>query len=252
MEKLLDEIMSFPFVRAGDLEIDRDKVLSRDIESYSDLINAMMTEYAKSRGKTRWGDKTPEYTEDIDIIWRLFPGCKIIHLVRDGRDVVLRQLKVALQNWFSKSLPLLSARWAYKTTICHKVGSVLGPDFYIEERFEDLIQDPQPVLRRICDFLGEPYSDQMLEYQRAAKTAVPQYPGAENRKQLDAVHKHSFGELDRKMVSTWKTKMSKSDRIIFEQNAGYALDLFRYEREHLPATIASRLKNLYFNTVVRY
>jgi hypothetical protein len=252
MASLLDDIMTFPFVRAGDLGIDKELILSKEIDSYPGLIDAIMTEYAKARGKNRWGDKTPEYTEDIDIIWRLFPGCKFIHLVRDGRDVVLRQLNVRLENWFSKSMPLLAQRWAYKTTICHKVGSVLGPEYYMEERFENLIQNPETVLRKICDFLGEPYSAEMLNYKKAPKSAVPQYPGAENPKEIEAVHKHSFGELDRKMVSTWKNKMSQADRIIFEQNAGYALELFGYEREHLPATLGSRLKNLYFNTVVRY
>jgi len=252
IESLLDEVIQFPFVRAGDLAIDKKAVLSRDVESYSGLIDAIMKEYARSRGKQRWGDKTPEYTEDIDIIWRLFPGCKFIHLVRDGRDVVLRQLKVAFDDWFSKSLLVLAMRWAHKTTICHKVGSVLGPQFYLELRFEDLIQNPEPVLRRICEFLGEPYSRQMLDYAKSPKSSVPQYEGDLDQHKVEAVHKHSFGELDRKMVNTWRTAMSKADRIIFEENAGYALDLFNYERERLPSSLSSKLKNLYYSTWVRY
>jgi hypothetical protein len=253
IESLLDDIVNFPFVRAGDLKIDKPLILSKNVDSFAGLIDAIMKEYARAHGKTRWGDKTPEYTEDIDLIWRLFPCCKFIHLVRDGRDVVLRQLKVPFDHWFSKSLPLLATRWARKTTICHKVGSVLGPEYYLELRFEDLIQNPEPVLMRITDFLGEPYSSQMLNYAEAPKSSVPQYPDdLENRNQIEAVHKHSFGALDRKMVNTWRTAMSKADRIIFEQNAGHALDLFHYEREHLASTLRSRVKNLYFNAWVRY
>src|SRR3546814_7640869 len=45
-------------------------------------------------GKPRWGDKTPFYTPDIDIIRRVFPDAKIVHLVRDGRDVVLSQRSI--------------------------------------------------------------------------------------------------------------------------------------------------------------
>jgi hypothetical protein len=44
-----------------------------------------------------------------------------------------------------------------------------------------------------------------------------------------------------------KREMSLADRIIFDQVAGSALDLFGYEREDHPATLGSRLKGFYYS-----
>src|SRR3954447_4058245 len=45
-------------------------------------------EFARSRGKARWGEKRPAYWEDLDVVLRLFPDAQLIHLVRDGRACV--------------------------------------------------------------------------------------------------------------------------------------------------------------------
>jgi len=115
---LLEDISQYHLVVRGNHITDKSAILSYPISSFSNLINAIMSEYAKAQGKSRWGDKTPYYTPDIDILWQLFPGCKIIHLIRDGRDVLLSQLKI---NWLSNSVPQLAEDWRWKTTICHKV-----------------------------------------------------------------------------------------------------------------------------------
>ena len=46
--------------------------------------------------------------------------------------------------------------------------------------------------------------------------------------------------------------MSVADRLIFDEEAGDALDLFGYERERSRATMVSRLKRLMYSTVVRW
>ena len=63
--RLLDDISEYHLVVRGGHVTDKDAILSHSITSYSELINAIMTEYAKSKGKERWGDKTPYYTVDI-------------------------------------------------------------------------------------------------------------------------------------------------------------------------------------------
>src|SRR3546814_1901459 len=94
----------------------------------------------------------------IDIIRRVFPDAKIVHLVRDGRDVVLSQRSI---EWMSGNLPKLVLDWQWKTTIAHKVGAVLGDDF-LEVRYEDLVCRPEAILRQICAFIDEPYASGML------------------------------------------------------------------------------------------
>lgn len=239
--RLLDAIARTPKIAKGGHILDREAILSRPIRAYPDLIDAIMDEYAKAQGKPRWGDKTPFYTLDIDILWTLFPGCKIIHLVRDGRDVLLSQRNI---SWCSNSVPRLAEDWRWKTTVCHKVGSVLGPAHFLELRYEDLVRDTEGALKAICRFLDEPFAPQMLHYHEHAPGAVPS----------DSLqwHRNSVKAPDPSKLYAWKRRLSPADRIIFEQNAGPALDLFGYERENHPSTLGSRLKNLYYALVVRW
>jgi hypothetical protein len=200
-----------------------------------------MTEKAKQMGKSRWGDKTPFYTPDIDILWRLFPTAQIVHLVRDGRDVLLSQRGI---RWMPSNVTRLAGDWRWKTTIAHKVGSVRGPEYFLEARYEDLVREPETVLRKITDFLDEPYAPEMLSYHENAQSAVP----------ADSLrwHRSSVRAPDRSKVYEWKTKVSVADRIIFEEIAGDALDLFGYEREYHRRTLRSRMKNLYYAIVRRW
>ncbi|WP_193369764.1 sulfotransferase family protein [Pelagibius marinus] len=237
--RLLDDVARHPLVRRGNLIADPEAVLAREIGDYKDFVDAIYRCYAAARGKVRWGDKTPFYTPDIDIIRRIFPHSKIVHLVRDGRDVVLSQRSI---EWMSGNLPKLVLDWQWKTTIAHKVGAVLGDDF-LEVRYEDLVRRPEEVLREICTFIDEDYDPSMLNYWADAESVVP-------RESLKW-HRNSVQPPDPGKLQKWKKQLSKSERIVFEQLAGETLDLFGYEREHMSPTIASRALKVYHTLLKR-
>jgi hypothetical protein len=65
-------------------------------------------------------------------------------------------------------------------------------------------------------------------------------------------HKSSVSKPDPGKVGVWKREMSRADRIIFEQVAGDALELFGYERENMPSSYASKAKKIYYNVWKRY
>jgi len=239
--RLLDDIAQHKAVAAGGLIEDRDAILDSDISTFAQMIDVIMSEKARRMGKARWGDKTPFYITHIDELWSLFPDSKIVHLVRDGRDVVVSQRNI---EWMSSNIPKLAIDWKWKTTLCHKVGSVRGPDFFLEVRYEDLIVETERVLREICEFLGEDFSPSMLEFHEEGAENVPE----ESRQW----HQNSMRAPDPSKLGAWKRKLSVADRIIFEQNAGEALDLFGYEKECLQSTLGSRLKNFYYAAVMRW
>ena len=239
--RLLGDIEALPAVKEGGIIVNKKAILRRRINTYSDLADSILTEFASSQGKKRWVDKTPFYTPDIDILWKLFPECQIIHLVRDGRDVLVSQRRL---SWGSNSVPRLAEDWRWKTTICHKVGSVLGPEHFLELKYEDLLVDPEANLRRVCRFLREEYSPSMLEYHRVAEASVP-------TKSMQW-HKSSVGAPDRSKLYAWKRNLSLSDRAIFEEIAGSALDLFGYEREYHRPSLRVKLRKVYFLLIKRW
>lgn len=240
-ERLLDDISQHPAVMDGEHIVDREAILAHPIRTFPDMVNAIMVEKAREMGKSRWGDKTPFYTPNIDILWKLFPDAKIIHLVRDGRDVMLSQRRI---KWMPSSVPRLAQEWRWKATIAHKVGSVRGPKYFLEARFEDLVEKPEAVLRQITQFLEEPYAPEMLTYHQNAVKSMP-------TRSLQW-HQSSVRSPDRTKVHAWKNKLSLADRIIFEEIAGDALGLFGYELERHPSTLSSRFKNLYYAVVKRW
>lgn len=239
--RLLNDIEDLPAVREGKLIVDKERIMAYRIECFADLVDAVMTEKAIAMGKIRWGDKTPFYTPEIDQLWAIFPEAKIVHLVRDGRDVAVSQQNI---DWLGNSLPRLAADWRWKVTICHKVGSVRGSGYFLEIKYEDLVSDTEPTLRRICSFLEEDYSPEMLNYHETAETEVP--------KSSSKWHRNSIRKPDPTKLGVWKKRLSKTDRIIFEQVAGDTLELFAYEREGLRSTWFSRAKNLYYAVTVRW
>ena len=239
-ERLLKDICLHPKVQKGGLVPDPGAVLSRRTATYRELVDAIFSEYAQRKGKARWGDKTPAYITEIDALLQIFPCCRLIHMVRDGRDVALSLGGI---SWGSRHIPRVAEDWRWKTMLAHKIGSVLGERF-LEVRFEDLVHDSERELRRICEFLGEPFDPAILEYAARAESEMP----------ADSMqwHRTSTRSPDLGKVYEWKQRMPVADRILFEEVAGDALELFGYERERLPPTVGSRIKGLYYAVVQRW
>ena len=236
---LLRDIAQHPKVKKGRLIEDPQSILAQPIEDYADLAVAIFDTYSARRGKARWGDKTPAYVTELDVLWSLFPGCQIIHLVRDGRDVALSLRRL---GWGSTHLPRVAQDWSWKTTLAHKIGAVLGAN-YLEIRYEDLVLKTEDTLWKVCEFLRESFHDDLLRFDASAAAEMPN----ESLKW----HQRSVQPPDPKLALLWKQRMSLADRIIFEQVAGQALELFGYELENHRTTWGSRLKNLYYSTLKR-
>lgn len=138
--------------------------------SYPDLIRVVFATYARSRGKRRWGDKTPHYVYRLPELAGLFPEAQIVHVIRDGREVAA---SLVSQLWGPGSIVTAAARWRRAIVVGQRHGRRLGPDRYHELRLDRLIAAPEATVRELCDFLGEEFAPQMLEYQRDALSRLP-------------------------------------------------------------------------------
>lgn len=240
VRRLLDDIAADPWVRKGGLISDAEAVPGYRIASYSELVDAIFTEYARRRGKRRWGDKTPTYVTELDVLWKLFPGCRFVHLVRDGRDVALSLGGI---SWGSSHVPRVAEDWRWKTMLAHKMGMMVT-DHYREVRYEDLVTDTVGTLKSICEFLGEPFAESMLEYHLSAEQDMP----GESMQW----HRSSVSAPDPSKLYAWKQRMPLSDQILFEEVAGSALDLFGYERVNRPATLDVKLRRIRYAVLKRW
>ena len=240
LARLLEDIAKHPLVVKGKLVENADAILSNPISSYADLIYAILEAQVRKHSKKYWGDKTPSYVTEIDILRKVFPACKVIHLIRDGRDVALSNRSV---GWGIHNLPRAARDWHWKVTLGRKMGNMMG-DAYLEVRYEDLVTHPEQTLVRVCEFLTMPYDKQMLAYHSRATEMMP----GESLQW----HQNSVQAPNAELAGAWKSRMSRADRILFEEVAGSGLAEFGYPTEKLSATLGSRVRSLYYATLQRW
>lgn len=107
-------------------------------------------------------EKTPDHVLHLHYIRHLFPKAKIIHVIRDPRDVVVSQLAAAAswgEDWAPKSVAEAAERWVDWVSTGRKYAS----DTYFEVRYETLIADGPRELGRVYDFLGHPLPGEQVE-----------------------------------------------------------------------------------------
>ncbi len=133
---------------------------------FADAVRIVFAMYAQTRGKDMYGDKTPLYISFIEPIAGLFPEARFVHLVRDGRDVVLAYLE---RDKGPATVAEGAFHWKLRVSRGHRAAATLGPDRYREFHYEDLIEDPEATVRSMCEYLGLDFHEEMLDYQGTAE-----------------------------------------------------------------------------------
>jgi hypothetical protein len=95
----------------------------------------------------------------FDKILELLPEARLVHVVRDPRDIVASYTKM---RWAPDN-PLHAARW-YKGVINEwfSIKERLDNDKYLVIKLEDLVEQPVAILQRVCAFWGVPWNDGLL------------------------------------------------------------------------------------------
>nr|WP_295922756.1 sulfotransferase [uncultured Dyadobacter sp.] len=143
---------------------------------------------------------------------------RYIHLFRDGRDVALSFKKAIVGEKHSYHL---AHQWKKEQDASIALFEELGPGRVIRVRYEDLLQNPENELKRICAFIGAAYSDTALAYHQSAESRETAGSGLMWQNVVKPVLKDNH----RKFLA----EMSESDIRIFERIAGDTLIGLDYE-----------------------
>jgi protein-tyrosine sulfotransferase len=137
----------------------------RESWSQVEFIERFQRAILEQSGKAIWVEKTPRNAGRFRFVRRHFPYAKLVHIVRDGRDVVcsLRRTPFAKLD----HAPAESVVAAQRCAVQWRAGVRAALRFrrdpgYYELRYEDLVRDPETTLRALIDFLGLPWSDGVL------------------------------------------------------------------------------------------
>lgn len=257
-----------------------------DPERHLDNLTRMATDYflahrLSKSGKRIVGDKTPfmgrktiremvdlpedmggdgdapyDGAEVMEEISRLYPQAKIIHPIRDGRDVAVSVMHFMWsrskdEGWYyeldgeekkkrdahredpsslasegiftEKRLAALARGWRTEVKQAMERGPELMGDRYIEVRYEGLIEDPAEETSRLLEFLGAE--------EAGSQTAKECLEAAERERLAKKEEKKDSAAVTfRKGLSgDWRNVFTERDKEIFKEHAGDLLVELGYE-----------------------
>lgn len=148
--------------RTIELDLDYEKLkydFCQGETTYARLFALIWSQFAEKTGKPRWGDKSLNTERYADTIFLNYPNAKIIHIIRDPRD----RYASALKRWkVIRGGPGSGTAMWLSSVILARRNLERYPDRYKVVRYESLTADPEGTLQRICEFIGEMYTPEML------------------------------------------------------------------------------------------
>jgi len=134
--------------------------------SYPDLMRHFLWQQRNRAGKELVGATVHLRFDRLQ--W-IFPSCRFIHLLRDGRDVSRSRIAMGWDG----NMWTAAEHWMIAEQLWDRLRSGLSSGQWHEVRYESLVRTPEAELREICGFIGVPYSPHMLHYPRDTAYPLP-------------------------------------------------------------------------------
>jgi hypothetical protein len=182
------------------------------------LVLRMVLDDARQRAGTRWvAEKTPNNALAFPALQHMLPDSPLVHVIRDGRDVVASLLR---QDWrnLETGAPLpytasaeAAARHRVKSvTTARKVRQGPGRERYVEIRYEALVTDPERTLTALCAALGIPFDPRMLAH----------HTRAHDLPRLEATSGEVSAPTNTGALGRWRTRLDRPARVAVAAVAG--------------------------------
>ena len=211
--------------------------------SYEAFYKYLLEEYSNLENSSRLGEKTTTNIRYLEELLQIFPEAKIIHIVRNPKDVLASKIKVP---WSSNSIIINAFKW--------KIDILYGQRFaanhqksYIEVRYEDLVDSPELEIKRLLAFVNEPFDRSIIDFYKSSKKYVRNEPWKEG----------VGSPINQKSVGKGNEELSKSQVILLEKSIGKTLlDNFNYSTYKNNISVAmlliTILKDIANYTIYKY
>jgi hypothetical protein len=199
------------------------------------ILNSLYAELARSAGKKIAGDKSPNDLLNLNAL--VSQGglddvnIKIIHIVRDIRDVMVSLNKVKWLKDMALSFPRF---WSNSNLYLHSLYKD-QKSRYLLIRYEDMVYEPEHIFNKICRFLEVDFQQGMLD----SRKFNPRY------KSFPA-HSKLYAPISIDNIGVYKRELPASSLISYERQAREALDVFEYslkEKTSYLGMIKDKLRN---------
>jgi hypothetical protein len=181
------------------------------------FFDRIFMRYASEHGKQRWGEKTPLHTWHVPAVARLFPDAVFVAIVRHpGASTASNMRRFHLTAW------KMSLHWKrYNREIARLAANY--PRRSVVVRFEDLLLQTEPVMRELLDWLGEPWSRNVLEHH------VVQ--GGRGLAQVEGKSR-ADRSIDSSRIARWAAAIDPEDRALIGEETGRLGNFYGYSMNH--------------------
>jgi hypothetical protein len=199
------------------------------------VIDALFSAYAEGNGAVRWGDKTPEHIRHLREIKADFPGAKLIHLIRDGRDVAEAMRRMVFGPVTAVGL---AHEWQREVNHWREYGRDRGNADSLLVRYEDLVTSPRQTVRTVLRFIGEQEVDTVDDY---ASTPLSRKLASTQA----AWHSSLRQGISTDKIGVYRRKFTARDIEVFESIAGATLSDYGYVPDHASGRTVTALQRAY-------
>ena len=175
----------------------REAVAANPNQPSLEIYRAAMDALVARRGERQWAQKATSYIFYAEDLLKSIPGSRMIYLLRNPWDLSASKKR---RNPSSDRFFSLSLSWAKGVQITSRLEQDY-PDRFKLVRYEDLVTTPQEVIQDLCDWLGEPFSEHLLD--------VPHVNPSENKAQAGGHYGHQL--LLEQSASDSSAKVSRGE-----------------------------------------
>lgn len=182
--------------------------------SIASILSGLIELYMRPHGKSRWIEKTPDHLIFVDRIRKHYPESPIIRILRDPRDVATSLLRV---DWGPGSLIRALDIWRNRDELSAGFFERDARSYTL--RYEDLVRDPEPVLRELCRVIDEPFDPAMLDTSRSARLV---------NATAEACKTKVANSVDPSRAEAWRREFSEEELKLVEAVLGDRLRAYGY------------------------
>jgi hypothetical protein len=165
-----------------------------------EYVHRLFAIHCSKMNRPYWVNKTPGLLKYNHALSKLFPNAKVIHIIRDGRDVAASNLSL---SWGPATVRDAARRWK-SLILAGRPNKTTADISYLELRYESVINSLKASVQDISAFLG-----------------IGETPWDLTRL-----------KIYKQRAAVWRAKLSPEDRKIFAKEAGDLLIELGYERDY--------------------
>ena len=174
--------------------------------------------YREHAGAAIWGCKSPTYYDAIEKLARDFPTARFIVIYRNPADICRSIVRAGRKaSWFSRSGMTLRALLGYAEMKkgADRVAAQGGPVHLLQ--YEELVREPESVLREICAFLQLPFDTRMVSLENAERSAIYE---AEHHAMVKSKQSRASGPREEVLPAALKKKIERYTHLWREEYGG--------------------------------